>query len=745
MVSVGFRIAFCLLVLLGAPLAPLAAGQAHTTAGTTGDVTPDSSAPRTVGVTPSSLQSPPPTNNSSVRHESREELAGPDERAALSQWFGTHLSSQLGSSVIKLDQGEYEQARSLLGDDYNTQLGRYVDVAGETAGTADDQTADRLKTTQENQADYVESVQEYRETYRDYVAAKQAGNETAARTHARELNSLANQIQQTGGNLTTSYRVLGNRTNANLTQGQQTVDRITENITTQQTTVRRETFVNTTLTLKSVSTTASILDPLQVHGRLAATNGTVLADRHIVMQIGARTIRTRTTTNGQFTLSLRPTLLAEGEQSLSVHYRPRTDAVYLGSNDTATVRITQQTPTVQLTGSSTTVAYNETVTVHGRVHVQNQSVGDGVPVRITVEGTSLTTAQTKSDGTFTATATLPPGVPAGEQDLRVALPLEGRALRAANTTTSLRVQPTETRLTLRQSTSSDTASLALHGVLTTASGAGVPNQAVQLRVGGQTITTATTNQTGHYRTQLDPEALRPVAENPSMTVTAVYPGPGNLQSSQAQTTVSLPAEATGSGTGLGGRVMKWLSGSPWIVVLGGLVVAGLGGLALWRYFGEGTSDTTSDTTTETGSEASATETASDTPTASTQSASQSLHDQAESLLEAGETDTAVQAAYTAVRQQATELLALNADQMTARTYWEFYHLCRSHDAISESQAATLKHLTEYFEAAQFSPTQLSADRADEAIAQATTFLSELESSTTPTSQTDGGRDTTDST
>jgi hypothetical protein len=676
---------------------------------------------------------PAPENNSSVRHERRDRLDETGDQTALKRWLASSLSSQLEGSFIQLEQGEYERARSLLGDSYRKDLGKYVEVAGNTDDESDDQAGEEFDEAQDQQDEYVTAVQQYRTTYREYEEAKRAGNETRARELARDLNDLQARIQQTGANLTASYDTLSSITAVDLSQANQTVTNTTGNITAQQREVRHATFTNTTLTITQRTATASFLKPVRLHGKLTAANGTRLADRQIVVRLSERTVRTRTTANGSFRVSLRPTLLPLGRQPVLIRYVPRASAVYLGTNTTVPVNIIQTTPTVSLSRTPSTVAFNETVAVDGRVHAANVSAG-GVPVQVAIGDTVLETTRTRANGRFTVRTPLPADVPAGEQSVHVTLPLADQALAPANASATVTVTSTPTQLSVTQpNTTDEPTTVTLQGTLTTLAGAAVAEESIQVRVANRTVATATTNQTGQYTVEVAADALAAALapNNTTVTVTAVYPGPGNLDPSRAQTRVEVPAPARdaalGGETGSGmATVWRWLPAPPWLIV-GGVIALGILSGVVSRHFELGPwSHEATDATTATDSQAETPAEPQPTNSDTELPIGQPLYENARDHLVAGQTDTAVQAAYAAVRQQTTDALEWDAQDAATQTYWEFYYACRAHEAITDTQATALKQLTDDYEHAQFTSTATAADRATAAIDTAAEVLETVE-------------------
>ncbi len=70
--------------------------------------------------------------------------------------------------VIALSNAQYDQARSVLGDDYDSRLERYAEVAGDTSSETDDTAAREFEAARENQRFLTNEVQRYRQQYAAY-------------------------------------------------------------------------------------------------------------------------------------------------------------------------------------------------------------------------------------------------------------------------------------------------------------------------------------------------------------------------------------------------------------------------------------------------------------------------------------------------------------------------------------------------------------------------------------------------
>lgn len=712
MVSAGLRICIVILLFLGAPLATPAQADTgvtvHDFPSRAGSVSVESG-------TSSLVHAFTQANNSSgVRHENVEELNEDGDQAAVQQWLEQELSSQLESSVITLSENEYDQARSVLGDDYDSNLGKYVDVAGETNGFEGEDLATEFDTAQEKQQNLVSDVEEFNEKRQQYLEAKRAGNETQARELARELSQLADEIEQLNLDLSKSYTNLSTETDTNISVAQNRTESITQNISEQRIEIQQETFTNTTLTITDQTPEASFQTPLQIQGQLTAVNGTPLVNQRIVLSLGSQTVETRTNDAGNFTLNMRPTIAPQGQQQAVVQYVPQPAAVYLGSKTNTSITVEQVSPVITVSEQIDSVQFNDTVTVAGRVHDKGVNASN-VPVRVAIGSTVLGTAITNSNGSFTVNTTLPANVPAGDQSLRVGIPVTDRAIGPGNTTVPIHIAETATNLTAERVTAVEAdGQIYLQGKLRTTNGTALQNKLISIQVAGQTITTATTNTTGHYTAPINSSSIAAQTNNSSALVSIVFSGPGNLKQSHAQISIS--------GFGPASQFGLWLA-------VACLAVCGLLG---WILVQRDIIDLPLQDTDDTGTSMAATndeqlhQEGNETE-AQAISPGQSLRDHAATQLAEGETDSAVQAAYLAVRNHLVTSLGWETSRVESQTYWEFYDTCRENNMVTDDVCTRLKHLTEHYEYAQFTTSGPAEDRAAEAVDLATRIVGETQS------------------
>ncbi|WP_435065503.1 hypothetical protein [Halobaculum sp. EA56] len=659
-------------------------------------------------------------NNSTTQHEDPETVDEAGDTQRVRSYLIASMARQLQGSTVNLSQGEYERARTLVGEQYREDLGKYVDVAGDTEESATTRTLSR---TQERQRRYINRTQSYRETKAEYQEAVEEGNETRARELARELARTAQRVNESGSELVASYNALENRTGVDLSEEEAIIEATTRNITADAATITRMRFTRTRLSLSISNRSVSFLDPAILSGQIVTENGTPLANRQLTVSIDGTTTRVDTNASGVFTTQYRPTRTPIDRDRLAVSYEPANGTVYLGSNASVPVDIQQVTARTTLSGPDT-VAYGDTVTVSGRIAAEGVPVA-GVPVRVVLGDVVLGTVRTNASGGYTVVTSLPASVLPGSRSLTAALALSERAVTSPPVSGSTTVVSTPTRLRVNTSSTGSGAGR-VSGRLETVEGVAVPEQSVELRVNGSIVATVETDEAGRFAATLD-RASVPAAS--TVTVAAVFDGTGtNLESATAESTLSFAAGTGSDGPGsngnaeasegsIGGTGPTGVVGLPGMVLgvspavllvgLGLLTVASLGAAVVLLRNGGASTDSTAASTEEPVSEASS----DDDPTAE-----ESPLADAERHLE-NDPSVAVELAFATIRDELEDRFEVPA----AATHREFARGCRS-GGLPESAADTLDDLTDVYERAAFSPVDIASEDARAALENARSLL-----------------------
>ncbi len=654
------------------------------------------------GVVAVAAQEETPTGN-----ETRTPHVDPDatnqngDLGGIQRALASRMADRLAGSSLQLSQGQYERADELVGEEYQDQYGKYVDVAGETD---EDDASETLNTARDQQEDLIESVREYNETRQEYQEAKRNGNEQRARRLARDLEQQSQNVTASATQLQSSYERIGNQTGRNLTDASRAIAEVSTDIEQQQAEIRAAEFQPANLTLTAQAQSASFLNPVSLAGRLTTANGSAIAGARIVVADPERRYVTRTDPDGRFELAFRPVLARLGAQSVTVSYRPNGTSVYLGANATADLLVTQVDSTVTIEDATAEAAFGDAVRVTGRVAAGNRPV-PSVPVVVTVGGTRLATGRTTENGSYTLTGELPAPVRAGNRTLRVRLPFEKRSVAADDRGRTLRVRSSPTNLTL--STSASDGGITVSGRLRTGDGEAVVSQPIEVRRNGSTVTVTRTNDDGRY------SATIPADPGTQYEVTVAYDEPAtNLRASNASTLVAVPPSDggqgrdgdAGGGDGIVSDLRDWLASNA--LLAGGLLVGCvLAGLAIGRALAE-SSDMSTGTAPTPGRPA---EPESDEPEGATTPLAAARGALGEN------TNAAVERAYAAARSR------LQADGIATSdaTHWEFYRACLE-AGIDRSEA--LETLTGLYERAAFDPRDVSESDAETAVERADEIL-----------------------
>lgn len=630
-----------------------------------------------------STPTPAPTNNS-TRHEDPDEVDESGNQDALRRYLAQRLAERLGQSSVQISKGQYEQGQSALGDEYNDLLAKYVDVTGDTDSG---RSASSFERAQENQQEYAQEVQEYNETYAAYQEAKQNGNETRARELARELERQQQSINRTSQNLSQSYQGLENETGANLTDATSAVSKKTQNVSKQQQSVVEAEFEQTTLTVATDANSVSFLDSVTVEGRLRTENGSGVTNQTVELRIGGDRVRVTTGREGRFSFDYRPVRAPVNSSSLPVRYVPASTSVFLGSNSSLALSVTQTNATVTITDHREAARFGDQVVVNGTVDAADVPV-DSVPVVVQVDGVSLGTVQTDAEGTFSVNTSLPADIAAGEQSVTVDIAQSGRAITGEQGSSTIAVEETTTDLSVSASQSAN-GSIQVDGRLQTADGRPIAKRTLELRLDGSTVTTVRTNAEGRYSATL----TVPDGVNGSVAVQAVYDDPvTNLGAAKASDSVTVGAPQEGTGFDL--PVSTTTAAG-----VGTLVVAmlGVGVVARWRQEDEG----------ESSGPASVTAT---NPVEATDELDQQMLDQARTLIESGVYDNGIQAAYAASR----DALSVRLDVSKDGTHWEFF--TRVQEVADSALLDDLQRLTEAYEATTYAGRSIENSEAADLLA-----------------------------
>jgi hypothetical protein len=660
-------------------------------------------------------QTAPVGNNSSVRHRNPEAVAVENRVGDLQRLLEARIADRLERSTVHLNEGQYERARSVLGEEFLEQLNKYGDVAdgGDDTATA----VETLNDTRTRQLGYARTVAAFNETYDEYRNARENGNDQRARELARDLVRRGTEAKRLSQQLTDNYDRLETVTGSDLAGVRQQTRAVQTRIDEQRASIEDREFVATELVVREADERGSFSDPLTVEAVL--TNGSdPVANRQITLSVGEQTYTVETNAEGVFTVRYRPTAVPVNASNVTLAYVPAPLSVYSASNTSLPVALEPATGRVTVDTSTARTAFGEPVAADGSVSVSGVPVS-GLSLVFLVDGERLGTARTDSNGSFAFSGRLPAAPDPGAQTVTVRNANTGRAVAVEPATRPIRIRETPTTLSANVVREGD--GTRLSGRLT-AEARPLAGRRVVVSVGNDRLATIETGPNGSYAVYLDEEAA-------GRDATVAYDGSGtNLRS--AASSVTIPSEAsdgrpsnappdppdslgellnealnlfTGTGlptAGAGASFLLAVLSSPVSLVAGGLVIGG-GGFVLLALIrlrdrsGIGRGRAASRPEPVSGS--------ADAGALSVDTAA--IMTAAEAALDAGNTDAAVIAAYGAARS----VLVDGQRPDRPRTHWQLFEARVSAGA----DADTLRTLTEAYEVAQY-----RADAASPALAEA---------------------------
>lgn len=633
--------------------------------------------------------------NTTPSHQNPTEVSESGDSQQVGAYLARQLGSRLNASALATSDEEYETGQALIGDEYDVLLEQYAAVADD----ADlEETAAQFNLTREQQREIIASAQQLNQTAAAYQQAVENGNEEEARALARNIVQNASELNQSTTALNQQYGTLETQTNLDFDAAQDSLNTSQRRLTQAAGAVASREFTETNVTVEPAQSNLSATEPTAVSGRLTAANGTAIANATIQVGIGEDRVTTRTRDNGTYTATYQPLVVAPNASALTATYTPAPAAPYLSSTATTNVSVHgQPTTSIAVTNATTDARFGDQVNISGDANI---TTGDtrsraGLPVTLQVAGEELARTETTANGSFTLQTTLPERIAAGETTLRVGLATEDLILAPSNTTAPLTVASTPTVLTVEMADNEDTdQNISIAGTLTTEEGEPLTDRSLQLRLADTPVETVETDATGQYQTTIDRADIS--AETQTLTV-AFAPSRSSLEASTAEQT--LPVSST----------------SPFrrpILVGGILTLLIAGGLLVWwrdtAVWGRLRRQVTGENTVTESAIPSASDTRDESLPGSgtvepSDSAGDALLERAQTALDAGDPDTAVQLAYAAFRAQITP-----TDGDLPETHWELYDRWQ---AMDQSDSSQVHQLTTAYEQATFAPESVSTETA----------------------------------
>ncbi len=655
-----------------------------------------------------------------TQHEHPDDVGDDGNLTAVQQWLGGRMTEINLDCAENLSLTESVACERLDGE-YPEYLSEYGSVERERTGS--NETTETLAETGETQRELVNETNEFRETYQEYQAAQEAGDNQRARRLARELQNRSDRIEELSLSLTDLFRQLEAQTGRDMGSAINSTSELAAEVETTTRQVEGDVFTPTDLTADVASETASFRSPATVSGTLVDENGTALADRTIVLVVDGRVVATtRTDTDGTYTAPYRPVTTETGPTTITAAYRPAAQAEYLDSNATANVSVEAVEPSVSITTDVEEVAFRDGVPATATVSLEGVPAAS-VPVALFLGDERIARNRTADNGSVSLNGTVPANVPDGERQLTVRVSREGTALSPVSESQSVTVLETETRITIEGLL--DGEELVLTGRLTTADGQPVSAQQVGVNVDGQIRRTTTTDELGSYERRVP----RSTGDAGEWSVAADYANSDSnlapvtttrtLQAEDLETTAGTTVDAS---RGPVERARAFLTDNALRIggVVGFLAIAAAALIARRRLLEETDEETTASDDGE--DDMDEPTPGDDQPPVGTGGDTASDADDiavpdadflavARQRLGDGAPSEAVRIGYGAVR---SELLRRTGDtERDTRTHWEFYRDVRSE--LPEHGAAALETLTEAYERAAFAPSGVDETTAESAV------------------------------
>lgn len=649
------------------------------------------------------------SENETVRHRNPAEYDA-DDTGELERWFSDQLSDRLAESASELGADEYDRAREFLGEEYAEQLEQFASLSDDE----DDRTA-AFEAAQEEQATLADVVEEYDATLAAYETARADGDDQRARDLAVDLEQLAMETNETTESVRERFEEISTEYDVDLSEPEAAVAQTNERVQSDQADVRDQEFDQTDVTIEAPSEPISYTDPLVANGEVQTADGSPVANETIRLEIGAQELEAQTDANGAFTFEYRPVAVPADADSITVRYEPEPETLQFPSDTEVPVTIEQVEPTLSVsTDTDEPLAYGDPIEVSSTLGVDGTAVDEDVALDGSIAGVSVGTVVPGADAEA-ANATVPADVPAGEQDLTVESAADDRALGPATAVTSIEIAETEPVLAVGAERVGDDA-IAVDGTLT-ADDEGIAGADIQLQADGETIETVTTDADGSFSATVTLPA--DVAAGDVDFVAVHDDDASNLAYTEAEMEVAFPG---------GDSVLPTWA----MAAIGGLLIA-VAGAGVWYWRRGSSTDRLPDSDTDTGGSAissrpdspgtetpvDAVDPADPESPAPTAAIVEPALSRADTQLEAGEYDAAVENGYVAVRGA----LEPTVGETPALTHWEFYRTAT--ETVDDRD--TLLAVTEGYERAAFGRDDIGPTEAERHLEQAQTLCARADS------------------
>lgn len=651
-----------------------------------------------------------PTQSPPDSHQNPAEASQPDEYQGVQGHLEGLLSDRLEDATgDAVEDGDYEEARRTLGGEYDEQLDRYTEAAG-------DSQAELFVETRDQQYQFIDSNERFDQLQEAYREARREGNDRRARDIRDALQEEAASISERGEDLSSSYREIEERTGGDRSEEIRLIEARQTEVDQFITQTETAGSVETRLLVSADRTNISFDEPAGIDGQLETASSDPVATQNVSILVEDQLYTVRTDSTGRFDLVHRP-VDSLGVSTLDVAFVPNATSQYQGASGELPVTVSQIDSDVRIDPPTSAASFDTNLTTEGAVvaGIEDRPVPE-VPVALFVDDQRLETIDTNETGQFSFSTAIPQSTTSQETTVEVRTVGTNQSISPSSGSTRVQVAPVETNMTLRTiQDEADSQSVTVAGSLETEGGRPVPNATVDLTVDGETVDSAMTTQNGTFE---GPLTLSEDVNNSTATLGATFSGSGtHLQ----PTTETVDLRPSGGGSERlqpqspqpdAELSLLALSVSELLLVGVGMVVL-FGLLGFW-WMRRGRTEPLTDSSVD-----------ESTSTESTRQSSRSLFSVAEQQLESKAYEAAIVVAYVAVRRRLGQLFGL-PDGVTHRELSQLYA------DTEHEQGETINDITQAYERARYTTDTVDESVAARALSAAEEILDEVDQSETET-------------
>ncbi|MFB6282969.1 MAG: HEPN domain-containing protein [Halobacteria archaeon] len=644
----------------------------------------------------------------------------PGKVESLVSWLSNRMDERLEKSAIGINRSRYEKAKDLLGDDYDSYLGKIVEVEDGT-----NKVINTFKSSSEGQKKLTDEVEKHRKKLDEYREARNQGNEDRAERLSRDIRKLNRSISRTSNEVINDLEFLGNETDFNMTRAVKSIQNVRNetSYTTRDATrdVISEKLVETNISVFESGRTGSYFDPFEIKAAVNGENGSRVESGELRLDTGVRTFNRslRNMSGRSVRFDVKPTVERSGERNWSLQYVPSNTTMFGYSKRTVEVYVVETEANLTIDRyPEEELRYGDILKVAGDFSYGGKTITD-FPVKLEVSDQYIDGGFAGESG-YNLNGSLPAGVPLGDRTLTVSPRYEDRAVTAESMSRSVEIHETPTILTMELNQTGDSVTVAgglLAVVGLNLSYRTVPGARVKFLVNGTTVNKVSTDGNGGYVARLrEGEAFEVTSEgyvdpydnvSESLNVTAVFSGKGNLMGDSITRNLSYSKSETGSGAGIIKSIVSAVTESRTLYILMGLFILVAISLFIYLRKEEYFED---DESPELYPEASEPVSGSVGDVVGEDRADEERLNEAITAIREGNQKEAVELSHRAVNRKLRSLYPVDSPSTHREIYTEIEKLDKEGMVKSEFET-----LTEYYEKSEYSPEKISKGDAEEAL------------------------------